>query len=216
MVFDIRLKENFKLYISGPSASGKTTFVGHLLEHVSNFAKRPPNKVIYYYVRYQAKFDEMLKKGLVDKFVLHNSDILDQLDQELGPVLAIFDDMILSPHLAQVAELYTVIARHSNISLIFLTQKLFSNNEHFRQISQNSDYFCLFKNPRNSSEVRALSQQMTPGSNELFYIYNKATADPYSYLFINLTQECIPQIKYLSHLFKESEPVRTYITTNCD
>ena len=29
----------------------------------------------------------------------------------------------------------------------------------------------------------------------------EATEDPFSYLFINLTQECQPQVKYLSKLF---------------
>lgn len=215
MVFDIRLKENFKLYVSGPSGSGKTTFVCELLAHISNFAKKPPIKTIYYYVQYQPKFDEMLEKKLVDKFVLHNSNILEEIEEEPEHILVIFDDMMLSPHLSQVAELYTVIARHSNVSAIFLTQKLFNNNANFRQISQNSDYFCLLKNPRNASEVRILSQQMNPGSNELVNIYKKATFEPYSYLFINLTQECAPQVKYLSHLFKEPEPVRTYIPTSC-
>ena len=75
------------------------------------------------------------------------------------------------------------------------------NNEHFRQISQNSDYFAIFKNPRNSSEIRTLAQQLTPGSLDLIDIYMEATKDPFSYLFINLTQECQPEVKYLSNLF---------------
>ena len=37
--YDIRLKENFKLFISGPSRCGKTFFVADLLENVENFRK---------------------------------------------------------------------------------------------------------------------------------------------------------------------------------
>ena len=48
--------------------------------------------------------------------------------------------------------------------MAFLTQKIFVNNENFRHISQNCDYFAIFKNPRNSSEIRALAQKMTPGN----------------------------------------------------
>ena len=32
--YDIRLKENFKLFISGPSRCGKTVFVSKLLENI--------------------------------------------------------------------------------------------------------------------------------------------------------------------------------------
>ena len=96
------------------------------------------------------------------------------------------------------------------MSLVFLTQRMFVNNEHFRQISQNCDYFVIFKNPRNSSEIRTLAQQLTPGNLGLIDIYMQATKDPFSYLFINLTQECQPQVKYLSKLFDYDNSVRVY------
>ena len=66
-------------------------------------------------------------------------------------------------------------ARHIDISLVFLTQRTFVNNESFRQISQNCDYFCIFKNPRNSSEIRTLAQEMTPGNIILVQINMEAT-----------------------------------------
>ena len=48
-IYDIRLKENFKLFISGPSRCGKTLFVSKLLENIHTFAKPPPTNVIYVY-----------------------------------------------------------------------------------------------------------------------------------------------------------------------
>ena len=94
--------------------------------------------------------------------------------------------------------------------MIFLSQRMFVNNEYFRQISQNSDYFCVFKNPRNSSEIRTLAQQLTPGSLELVSIYQQATKEPFSYLFINLTQECDEDIKFLSDLFASDHCVKVF------
>ena len=41
-IYDIRLKENFKIFISGPSRCGKTVFVSKLLENIHTFAKLPP------------------------------------------------------------------------------------------------------------------------------------------------------------------------------
>ena len=42
-VFDIRLKENFKLFVSGPPRCGKTVFISKLLENINTFAKIPPH-----------------------------------------------------------------------------------------------------------------------------------------------------------------------------
>jgi hypothetical protein len=200
-MFDIRLEENFKLFISGPSRCGKTFFISSLLENLSSFAKQPPTKIIYIYTVWQSKFDEM--SGMVNIFIKDNPNILEQIKEHATqePMFIIFDDMINSTSLADIAQLFTVDGRHMNLSMAFLTQRMFVNNEYFRQISQNCDYFCIFKNPRNSSEIRTLAQQLTPGRLDLIQIYNQATKSPFSYLFINLTQNCSPELKYISSIF---------------
>jgi hypothetical protein len=209
-MFDIRLKENFKLFISGPSRCGKTFYVSELLENIESFAKEPPETVLYVYKIWQSKFDEM--KTVVDLFVEDNENVIQQIKEvSLGQrIFVIFDDLINSKSLADIATLFTVDGRHMNMSMAFLSQRMFVNNEYFRQISQNCDYFCVFKNPRNSSEIRTLAQQLTPGSLGLIEIYKEATKSPFSYLFINLTQECNIKVKYLSHLFNENHSVQVY------
>ena len=49
MRFDIRLKKNLMLFVSGPSRCGKTVFISKLLENIHAFAKLPPTNVIYVY-----------------------------------------------------------------------------------------------------------------------------------------------------------------------
>ena len=209
-MYDLRFKEHFKIFISGPSRCGKTFFVVNLLENLTKIAKVPPTIVIYVYKVWQYKFDEMRN---VDIFLEDNHDVLDKISIYTAgkSSLIIFDDMINSKSIIGIAPLFTVDARHSNMSLIFLSQRMFVNNEHFRQISQNSDYFVVFKNPRNLSEIRTLAQQITPGSLQLMYIYREATKEPFSYLFINLTQEAQPETKYLSNIFERDHIIKTYI-----
>ena len=209
-MFDIRLKENFKLFVSGPSRCGKTFFISELLENIETFAKDPPETILYIYKVWQTKFDEM--KSVVDGFIEDNENVVHQIKElALGQrIFVIFDDLINSKSLVDIATLFTVDGRHMNMSMAFLTQRMFVNNEHFRQISQNCDYFCIFKNPRNSSEIRTLAQQLTPGSLELIEIYKEATKNPFSYLLINLTQECDPNVKYLSHVFDENYSLKAY------
>ena len=63
-VFDIRLKENFKLFVSGPSRCGKTVFVAKLIENIQSFAKQPPTSIIYVYKVWQNKYEEMQSLGI--------------------------------------------------------------------------------------------------------------------------------------------------------
>merc|ERR1711954_591180 len=209
--FDIRLKENFKMFVSGPSRCGKTVFVSKLLEKIHAFAKIPPAKVLYIYKVWQPKYDEIMSLGV--NFMEDSDNIVNDIKSGVSghPMLVIFDDLIGSSSLKVIADLFTVDARHMNMSLVFLSQRMFVNNEAFRQISQNCDYFVIFKNPRDSSEIRTLVQQLTPGNLILVQIYMEATKGPFSYLFINLTQECDPKMKYLSHLFDKIGRVNVYI-----
>ena len=57
------------------------------------------------------------------------------------PMLVIFDDLIGLLSLKNIADLFTVDVRYMNFSLIFLTHRMFVNDESFTQISQNCDYF---------------------------------------------------------------------------
>ena len=70
---------------------------------------------------------------------------------------------------------------------------------------------ALFKNPQNAQEIRNLSSQMTPGRMELVSYYTKATQNWHAYLFINVTQQCKDQVKYLSQLFNETHVVKAHM-----
>ena len=102
-MFDIRLEENFKLFLSGPSRCGKTYFISTLLENLSSFAKQPPTKIIYIYTVWQTKFDEMQR--MVNVFIKDNINILEQIKiYATGePMFIIFDDMINSNSLPDIA-----------------------------------------------------------------------------------------------------------------
>ena len=214
MVFDLRLKENFKIFLSGPSGCGKTTFINELVENLNQISVTPPNKVIYFYKEWQPKFSEMEKMLGID-FIEDNDMIIEQIKEFNTSALVIFDDMLNSENLKAVAQLFTVYGRHLGLCLAFLTQRLFNNNEFFRQISQNCDYMCIFKNPRNSMEIRTLAQQITPKTLDLLDIYQKATKAPYSYIFINLTQEGLPQLKYINNIFSKTHIVSAYVSSSC-
>ena len=75
--FDIRLKENFKLFVSGPSRCGKTVFVSKLLENIHSFGKLPPEIVLYIYKVWQPKYDEIETLGVI--FIEDSENIVDEI-----------------------------------------------------------------------------------------------------------------------------------------
>ena len=202
MPYDIRLKENFKLFISGPSRCGKTFFISNLILNIDSFSKEPPEQIILIFSVWQWKYDEM--RSIVHHFIKDDEDIFIKI-QEISHgkrTLVVFDDCMNSTSLPTIAKLFTVDSRHMGLSLVFLSQRLFKNDESFRQITRNSDYYCIFKSVRDVCEIRTLAQQMTPGNLELVDIYQKAMKNPWSYLFIDLTQECDEDLRYRYDLFK--------------
>ena len=74
--YDIRLKENFKLFVSGPSRCGKTVFVSKLIENMQSFAKQPPESIIYVYKVWQDKYEEMESFGV--NFIEDHENIIDK------------------------------------------------------------------------------------------------------------------------------------------
>ena len=82
-----------------------------------------------------------------------------------------------------VANIFTKISYHRNISILHLTQTLFDKNKYARTISLNAHYLVLFKNPRDASQFATLARQMYPSSWKFaIEAYKDATSVPYGYL----------------------------------
>ena len=128
-MFDIRLKENFKLFLVGPSACGKSVFIQNLLQNISTVAKKNPSKIIYVYKVWQPLFQDMNLHGLVHIFIEDNENLVEKLKMEtIGETcLIVFDDLINSKNLDEISNLFVVDGRHSNYSMIFTSQRMFVN-----------------------------------------------------------------------------------------
>ena len=104
--------------------------------------------------------------------------------------------------------------RHNKVSTIFISQELYnSKNNEITTISRMTNYIVLMKNPRYALDISNLAKQMTPGETILKEIYKKATEDkPFSYLFICVTQECAPNVRFLASLFDVDGVVSVFNT----
>ena len=168
--YDARFKPFFKMILAGPSGSGKTLWLYQFLKNHELLMKTPPANVILYYNTWQEVYDKMESENIVSKFIKGYPSVKDveELSEysSIGGSLLIIDDQALSAN-KDLARIFTVTARHSSTSIIYITQNLFSKQQYSRDISLQATYLVLFKNPRDSSAVRYLAGQIMP-SNPIF------------------------------------------------
>ena len=68
-------------------------------------------------------------------------------------IVVVLDDLLQeASDNSQVSSLFTR-GRHLNFSVIFLSQNLFHQGKHSRDISLNKGYLILYKNPRDASRT---------------------------------------------------------------
>ena len=212
-IYDIRLKSFFRLMLVGPSGSGKTSWAMSLLQSLDQVLDRKPAKVIFYYNVWQNLYNDM--ENHIDEFrpgVPTRQEILalSSLSTQ-GGCLVIIDDQVQNVN-KDLAEIFMVAGRHSGISLIFMSQNLFSKDPHFRNISLQSTYIVLLKNPRDGSSVSHLAKQLKPGNSKfLLDAYADATQTAYSYFFIDLHQETPELIRYRKNIFPRENPPIVYV-----
>ena len=214
--FNVQLEPEFKIYIAGPSKSGKTYFCSQLLANLSTIAKSKPATTIYVYASWQTKLKEMKQQGLVDVFLKGGPDLEERLKRvrikSPTPTLIIFDDLMMDKeNLPYISKLFA-IGRHSKLSLIFITQRIFVDDNSIRVIRENSDYYVLMKNPTNAQSVSQLTRRLNPNPSLVSNIFLKATHNkPYSYLFCNVTQQASQQTQFLSELFERDHIAVSYV-----
>ena len=126
--------------------------------------------------------------------------------EELQSCPLVLDDMMDSLE-GGVADLFTKGSHHKNISVIVVTQNVFHQSKFQRTISLNTHYMILFKNPRDGSQIQHLARQMYPKDPEyLVQVYERVmTLGPYSFLFIDLRQETLDNMRLRANILDEEQ-----------
>jgi len=193
-------KHPFTCIVSGPTQCGKTTFILKLISDAQTIIEPPPERIVYCYGEYQHAFDTVRNRvdfheGLPD---------VNQFDGR-SRALLILDDLMAEAD-DSIANVFTKISHHRNVSVIFLTQNLFHKNKHMRTISLNAHYLVLFKNPRDVEQFATLARQMY-AKNWQFAVeaFRDATSRPHSYLLIDLKSDTDEQYRLRTNIFPNEQ-----------
>jgi hypothetical protein len=107
---------------------------------------------------------------------------------------------------ADTAEIFAVGSHHLKMNVCLVVHNLFEKNIAFRNISLNSRYICIQKNPRDSSTITNFAKQFDPGNGQrMVNIYKDATERPFSYLFLDMDQYTPEQYRLRSNIFFEGD-----------
>ena len=197
------LQNNAVFQIVGPSGSGKTHFVCKLLQNPGIF-HTPRFNHIYWHQGAdgesgvtQQEFCKLKSITVIDGFDEKWSERLRN-----GDVIVIDDLFHEASKQTDFNNLFTKIARHRGVTVIFITQNMFHQGGQHRTRNLNVHYVVLFKNPRDQTAVDYIARQAFP-HNRAFLIdaYHDATTKPHGYLFIDFTQQCPDDMRVRTDIF---------------
>ena len=196
--------------IFGCTLCGKTTWAKRLLENSDLMFDKRVNSILYCYGIYQSAFDEMESK--LDNFELHagipSKLTITELSDKGGHTLIILDD--LQQELCKdvvMEKLFTQLAHHLNISVIFMGNNLFQK-DFSRTITVNTHVLILFRNSRDGQQIRCLSRQIYPKKSEEFInAYNDSTQKPWGYLVVDLSPTGYEQLRLRTNIFPGEDPL---------
>jgi len=206
-VYDVHLKHPFTMIVSGPSGAGKSVWVKKLIENSSFACSPPPKKIYYFYTEYQPLFTQMPGVTFIQGL---SENIIEKLGNE--PSWIILDDLMDDVSDSRiVSDLFTKVSHHRDVSVILILQNFFVKGKQMRNITLNSSYLVLMKNPRDKNIASYIARQVYPNKIKKFrQMYEDVTKQPYSYLFIDLKADTPEEIRLMNNILGERDHISVF------
>lgn len=199
----IKFPLGMRMLVTGSSGSGKSFFVANLLSMRDRMIDVEIDRIVYC-----AKFPTSIPENLRNDLILEfhqgcpSEEMLENEKQE--KIVYVLDDLLESAFKSKtVSEMFTQ-GRNRGIGVILLTQNIFPRDSMARNISLNCNFMVIFRNIRDRSSFNHLSRQLLPAnSKNLSEFFLNCVAKPFSYLLIDLTQECPEALRFRQEVFNE-------------
>ena len=199
----------FRMLIIGPSGSGKSNTLLHLINNLHPIDK------IYLYAKdiHEPKYEYLINKreqtGIKtlndpNAFIEYSDDMNDVLDDindydknRDKKVLIVFDDMIAdieyNKNFKQIIKELFYRARKINVSTAFITQSYVRT---LKDARLNSTHYILMR-IGNKKELKRIAEEKLGHLDykDFFKMYNYCTKDPYSFMTTNTRPTATIQLK---------------------
>lgn len=196
------------IIISGPSSSGKTTFLKKLIKNRVTMFKDSFTRIVYCYGAWQPIFNDMYDV----EFISGIPEDIENINSEHpeSHLLLILDDLmdVVVKH-DGVQTLFSRGSHHNNVTLIYVNQNFYFQGPKSRTISLNAQYLLIFKNKRDKRQITQLGSQMGL-NNVLKFAINDVWKTKYSYLLIDLSPHNDSEIIIKTHIFPDQYCIGYY------
>lgn len=207
---DLKLKLPFGMIISGPSSSGKSTFLLKFIVEASELIDPKPVSILYCFGEMNEMIPVLQKSGVEVYAGIPPEDII---QSQKKPLLLILDDLLLTIEEKFLNQLFTAKSHHQNFGVVFVTQNLFEKK--IRVARQNAQYLVLMRAPNSVLAIRNIGVQLYPKQLDYFLdSYRQATQQPYGYLLLDLHASSHPALRLRTNIFKEDEEKIIFIPKN--
>lgn len=199
----------FTSMICGPTGCGKTYFVKNFLRYLPYVCNTNFDRILFYYGEWQSAYEELGSNIIFKEGLPQPSDYSHDNKQKK---LIIVDDLMRESSNNVMSDLFTRGSHHQNISVIYITQNLFHQGKGQRDISLNTNYIVLFKNPRDRAQIHHLARQVCPENPKFLQeIYFDATLKSHGYLLLDLKQSTPENCRYRTCIFPSDEYQYVYV-----
>ena len=218
-MFDMRFRNPSSFILGGASQSGKTTFTFNILRNIDILFQDPrcQQNVIYFYKTWQKSYEIFDKEKIVTSWVNRLPTAQDveketAVYKDRGGSIIVIDDFA-QDLTKTILDLFAVLCHHTNSVVFLLTQNIFSKNKVFRDISLNSTYVVLFKNPRDASQISSFARQFAPGKNsDIVDMFKLATKAPHSYVLFDFYQSTPDNLRVRSRVLPHEGPLNVWVS----
>lgn len=195
-----KFQHPFTCLCAGPTSCGKSTFVKRVID--TKIIEPQPEKIMWLYAEDQPLYHTLKQvtfhKGIPD-------DIEDLFDVTKTNLL-IIDDLMTKCHSDErLTRLFSVGSHHKNLSIIFIVHNIFHQGKEMRNISLNTHYIVLFKNPRDNQQISTLARQIYPNAwRFLVEVFRDATSMPHGYLLLDFKHTTPDTLRIRTGLFPDA------------
>ena len=201
----VRIQHPTTIMVSGPTGCGKTYFVVRLIN--STLIQPPPQRMWWVYNFWQPLYEQLTGEiTFVHASGAESASVVNRVLGEMKPeqrnLLVLDDQMSSLADSGELARLFTEGSHHLNLTVIYIVQNLFHHAKSQVTVSRNTHYFIIFKNPRDTSQVSSLMQQLARGkTGPMVKIFEDATEEPFSYLYIDCHPQYDKDLRYCVNIF---------------
>ena len=188
--------------ICGPTGCGKTFFVKKFFKYMSQTTDVNFERILFYYSEWKPGYTEYGDK------IEFREGLPQSVDFASDPraILIVIDDLMREASNKNIVDLFNKGSHHKNLSVIFITQNLFHQGHGQRDISLNTNYIVVFKNPRDRALIQHLARQILPENPRFLQeVYFHATSIPHGYLLLDLKQSTPDNCRFRVCVFPDDQ-----------